>query len=580
VGGSTTNPPSIARRVDGERGVAEEVAFLGGPERLFSCSHLPTGPSRDLGVVVCSPILCDFGANYRREVSLARRLAAAGVPVLRYHPRGTGHSDGARTDLTLDSLVADAAVVLDRARDQLGVDRLAVLATRFSALAAAEATRGTGTPLALWEPVTRPRAYLRAGLRARAVARLGSAGELEEPGDELARQGWLDVLGIPVGRGLYDTTADRTLAAALAGDDRPLLVVRFEDGNGDLDLGVDAEVRVCPCDESWWFIPDRSAPGEEAVAATADWFLGLPSVPAGGRGESRQSGDGGERPVFLPAATGDLLGVLTEPAGPANGLAAVFLRGAGWRPSSGPRRTQVAAARRLAAHGFHALRFSYHGIAESGGEADEIVRLDRPYVADTRAAIDWATGEGLRTVLVGNCFGARTALATAAEVPGAVAGLVLSVPPVHDFEVVRRLDRRPLGHFARRLRPRHVVAVLRDRTRRRALGRTGRGLATLAGQKVRPRRHEGPEWVSRRFLGHVEAVTERGIPMLFVFGEEDRYHEDFVRARDHELGRVLDRAGDRVTVAVVPGRVHGLTSVATQEATLDTIEGWVRATCG
>jgi hypothetical protein len=97
---------------------------------------------------------------------------------------------------------------------------------------------------------------------------------------------------------------------------------------------------------------------------------------------------------------------------------------------------------------------------------------------------------------------------------------------------------------------------------------------------VRPRRHEGPEWVSRRFLGHVEAVTERGIPMLFVFGEEDRYHEDFVRARDHELGRVLDRAGDRVTVAVVPGRVHGLTSVATQEATLDTIEGWVRATCG
>ena len=241
VGGSTTNPPSIARRVDGDRGVAEEVGFLGGPERLFACSHLPTGPSRDLGVVVCSPILCDFGANYRREVSLARRLAAAGVPVLRYHPRGTGHSDGARTALTLDSLVADATVVLDRARDQLGVDRLAVLATRFSALAAAEATRGTATPLALWEPVTRPRAYLRAGLRARAVARLAGAGEPEEPDGELARRGWLDVLGIPVGRGLYDTPADRTLAAALAGQDRPLLVVRFEDGNGDLDLGVDAD---------------------------------------------------------------------------------------------------------------------------------------------------------------------------------------------------------------------------------------------------------------------------------------------------------------------------------------------------
>jgi len=581
VGGSTTNPPSVARRVDGERGLVEEVGFLGGSERLFACCHLPTGPSRDLGVVVCSPILCDFGANYRREVSVARRLAAAGVPVLRYHPRGTGHSDGARTDLTLDSLVADATTVLDQARDRLGVDRLAVLATRFSALAAAEASRGTATPLALWEPVTRPRAYVRAGLRARAVARLASAGEPEEPEDELARQGWLDVLGIPVGRGLYDTPAGRTLAAALAGEDRPLLVVRFEDGDGDLDLGADAEVRVCPCDESWWFIPDRSAPGEEAVAATADWFLGLPSPAASSRGDRRQTGgDGDEHPVFLPAATGDLLGVVTVPAGPANGVAAVFLRGAGWRPSSGPRRTQVAAARRLAAHGFHALRFSYHGIAESGGESDEIVRLDRPYVADTRAAVDWAAGEGMRTVLVGNCFGARTALATAAKVPDAVAGLVLSVPPVHDFEVVRRLDRRPLGHFARRLRPGHVVAVLRDRTRRRALGRTGRGLATLAGQKVRPRRPGGPEWVSRRFLGHVEAAAERRIPMLFVFGEEDRYHEDFVRARDHELGRVLDRAGDLVTIAVVPGRVHGLTSVATQQATLDAIEEWVLAACG
>jgi pimeloyl-ACP methyl ester carboxylesterase len=559
----------------------EEVGFLGGPERLFACAHLPTGPSRDLGVVVCSPILCDFGANYRREVSLARRLAAAGVPTLRYHPRGTGHSGGARTDLTLDTLVADATTVSGEARDRLGVDRLAVLATRFSALAAAEATRGTGTPLALWEPVSRPRSYLRAGLRARAVARLSGAGEPEEPADELARQGWIDVLGIPVGRGLYETPVDRTLAAALAGEDRPLLVVRFDDGNGDLDLGVDAEVRVCRCDESWWFIPDRSAPGEEAVGETADWFLGLPSDPAGGRRDESPAtgGEGGEHAVFLPAATGDLLGVVTEPAGTANGLAAVFLRGAGWRPSSGPRRTQVAAARRLAAHGFRALRFSYHGIAESGGETEEIVRLDRPYVADTRAAVEWAAGEGLRTVLVGNCFGARTALATAANAPDGLAGLVLSVPPVHDFEVVRRLDRRPLGHFARRLRPGHVVAVLRDRTRRRALGRTGRGLATLAGQKVRPRR-DGPEWVSRRFVGHVEAAAARGIPMLFVFGDEDRYHEDFVRARDHDLGRVLDRAGDLVTIAVVPGRVHGLTSVATQEAALDAIEGWVRATCG
>jgi pimeloyl-ACP methyl ester carboxylesterase len=279
-----------------------------------------------------------------------------------------------------------------------------------------------------------------------------------------------------------------------------------------------------------------------------------------------------EYPVFLPAATGELLAVVTEPAGAPNGLVAVFLRGAGWRPSSGPRRTQVTAARRLAGRGFHAVRFSYHGLAESGGTGDEIVRLDRLYVADARAAVDWAAERGLRPVLVGNCFGARTALATAAKVPGAVAGLVLSVPPVFDFEVVRRRDRRPLRHFAKRLRPSHVWFVLRSPTRRRALGRTGRGLADIAGRKVRPRAHEGPEWVSRRFLAHLDSVVDQGIPTLFVFGDEDRYYEDFERAR------ILDRAGTQASLAVVPGRVHGLTSVATQDAALDAIDAWANTT--
>jgi pimeloyl-ACP methyl ester carboxylesterase len=279
-----------------------------------------------------------------------------------------------------------------------------------------------------------------------------------------------------------------------------------------------------------------------------------------------------EYPVFLPASTGELLGVVTEPPGRPNGLAAVFLRGAGWRPSSGPRRTQVSAARRLADRGFHALRFSYHGLAESGGTGDEIVRLDRLYVADARAALDWAAQRDLRPVLVGNCFGARTALATAAKFPGAVAGLVLSVPPVFDFEVVRRRDRRPLRHFAKRLRPSHVLAVLRSRTRRRALGRTGRGLVDIAGRKVRPRSGDGPEWVSRRFLAHLDAVVDQGIPTLFVFGEEDRYYEDFQHAG------ILDRAGLQASVAVVPGRVHGLTSVATQDAALDAIDAWAAAT--
>src|SRR4030095_10645519 len=73
VGGSTTSRPAVARRIDSALGVVEEVEFFGAPEPLFGCRPLPgDGAGRDLGLVVCSPVLCDFGANYRREVTLAR----------------------------------------------------------------------------------------------------------------------------------------------------------------------------------------------------------------------------------------------------------------------------------------------------------------------------------------------------------------------------------------------------------------------------------------------------------------------------------------------------------------------------
>jgi dienelactone hydrolase len=282
-----------------------------------------------------------------------------------------------------------------------------------------------------------------------------------------------------------------------------------------------------------------------------------------------------EQPVFITASTGDLLAVVTHPTAPATGLAAVLLRGGGWRPSSGPRRTQVRLARRLAGAGMHAVRFSYHGVAESGGPSEEVFRLDQPFVEDVDAVARWVVSQGIRPVLIGNCFGARSALSYAAGAD-AVAGVVLLVPPVHDFEVSRRLDRRPLSRLARRASPRHVWAVVRSPARRRALGRTSRALADLAGHRVRPGRASEPAWVSRNFRRELGALVDRGVPVLVVYGEDDPYRGDFDVARAGALGEVITRAGARVEVTVVPGRIHGLTSIATQDATLAAVETWVR----
>ena len=113
-----------------------------------------------------------------------------------------------------------------------------------------------------------------------------------------------------------------------------------------------------------------------------------------------------------------------------------------------------------------------------------------------------------------------------------------------------------------------------------------RALGGVAGRRRprRCRRHPAaggvPEWLSRRFLAQVAAVVDRGVPALFLYGDEDRYGQDFTRGRQGELGRLLDRAGGRVTVAFVPGRVHGLTSVETQQAMTAAVEAWAGATFG
>src|SRR5688572_5945340 len=100
-----------------------------------------------------------------------------------------------------------------------------------------------------------------------------------------------------------------------------------------------------------------------------------------------------EQPVFIASPLGDLFAVVTRPTGPDSGLAAVLLRGGGWRPSSGPRRTQVRLARRLAAAGLHGVRFSYHGVAESGGRSEEVFRLDQPFVEDLDAVGRWVASQ-------------------------------------------------------------------------------------------------------------------------------------------------------------------------------------------
>jgi alpha/beta superfamily hydrolase len=277
------SPPESQAVMVRDDGGTEEVAFLGDEALLFGCLHIPAGEVRG-GLVICSPILADFGANYQREVNLARHLAADGVAVQRFHPRGTGHSDGDAADLTLQSLIDDATQAFAHLRDRLPGRTIAVLGTRFSALVATRVAGAHGQPLVLWEPVTDPQRYIKEGLRARAVNAMRSGVQPEEPADELARRGFVDLLGIPVGRELLGTASDVGLAAELGEQPCPVLLVQLDQRDELRDdyvaLREQLQSRRCdvtahcfPLAESWWFVHDRLAPTEAVVEATVRWLL-------------------------------------------------------------------------------------------------------------------------------------------------------------------------------------------------------------------------------------------------------------------------------------------------------------------
>jgi hypothetical protein len=245
------------------------------------------------GVVICSSLQAEFLRNYRREVLLARRLAAAGFVVQRFHYRGTGNSDGETRDVTFESMVSDALVVAEQTRRTSGA--VAFVGTRVGTLvAAAAAARLDGVPLALWEPVLDTEGYFRDAFRGGRIHELkkGVRGPRtrEDQIEELRRTGSIDVLGYSIDLPLYESALGRTLEIEAGDRSRPVLLVEVS-RREELPSEHAALVRrweergfavtthvVTAAIEPWWFVGGRTQDEEhsiatELVATTTDWLV-------------------------------------------------------------------------------------------------------------------------------------------------------------------------------------------------------------------------------------------------------------------------------------------------------------------
>jgi pimeloyl-ACP methyl ester carboxylesterase len=286
-----------------------------------------------------------------------------------------------------------------------------------------------------------------------------------------------------------------------------------------------------------------------------------------------------EFPFFAPGRAGEIFGILTRPAGKEPTVSVVLLTGGGAPPSFNRNRLSTTLARRLAELGLATVRFDYHGMGESGGQTERF-RLDQPFVDDVRAVVDTVRSVGVeRVVLVGSCFGARTALAASNELDDVDAVALVAVP-IRDFAMGERTITRLATQLTfwdaarRALRPRVLMRVLKSRRRRMY----GRALISNVKRLIKSTRRDGNDpdgWVSPAFLDGCDALLSQRRRLLLLFGEGDDLWEEFEGAQTGRLGSMLRGAQDLVDTRSVPGSLHGFPTIDAQLWTSEVLVPWL-----
>lgn len=280
-----------------------------------------------------------------------------------------------------------------------------------------------------------------------------------------------------------------------------------------------------------------------------------------------------ETPVYLPAAGNEIFAVFTRPTTTPNGVCVVLLLGGVFSLSITRNRMSVKLARSLAAKGYHVLRMDFHGVGESTGSFDES-RLAKPWIGDLMGAVEWLRGQGMdQFVLLGHCFGGRTCLASTPQIPELRALALMSVPVMdynhHELAVKNRSELKAGAFVKRAARGSVIRGLLRPRDRRRYMH--------ILRAKLRRKSASGEmPWdnASPHYLGYLSGVIERRVPLLIAFGTEC-LARDFDKAQAGKLGKLLKRAEGFLLVHRFDRMAHGFPNLATQEGSIELIEGWL-----
>lgn len=299
--------------------------------------------------------------------------------------------------------------------------------------------------------------------------------------------------------------------------------------------------------------------------------------------------------VLICGAESQLVGILSQPPANPDGsqLPTVIMLNAGLLHRVGPNRIYVTLARALAARGFPVLRLDLAGIGESAPRTDQVPLLDG-VLADVRQAMAALTEHhgAQQFLLLGHCSGGIVSL-VAAQREQRIVGAVMINPEGANEEWDAFDKQRKVATYYTNFYGRDALANS-DRLRRFLTGRAD--YKTIAGNlfkhliwnrittllfRIRTalgnRANVGAGAHSEREQARaiLQAVGERGIPLLFMFTEGSTGHA-YVRSM---VGAELDRlcTSGVAHVEVLHNADHIFNLLSSQHRLIEAIESWASA---
>lgn len=258
-----------------------EITYCGAEStRIYVVLHRSTDASGTT-LVFCPPFGQEMVTTYARFARWSKQLAMRGISALRYHPFGTGESDGTSIDVTLNSLVKDAVIAQHFARQQIRHSHIGYLGLRFGATVSILAAALLPADfLVLWCPVTSLRHYFRDLLRLQVTADAVHRSRMRTTQQmiaDLEAGRNIDVLGYELSPGLYRQTAAIQALPDTSPAHNVLWLARPADEKASVPIverwkrrGSYVDFQVIP-ETAFWENPGSAVP-ERFAAATAQWL--------------------------------------------------------------------------------------------------------------------------------------------------------------------------------------------------------------------------------------------------------------------------------------------------------------------